>query len=316
MAIRGASLEAAGTPSSEARLTLTMDGDPGATASPGGRPGGDPDDVPGLGASLFALRDAGRRLAQAHLDLLRVEMAAAGREIGIVVGLAIAALVLALLMAALLYSGFWLFEGEWLFGSIAWGLVHGMLFTIAIITGIGLDLAGAWRGAWPRGFLVGLAVAILLGLLFASNVLRQAAVDAGSALEPSLAIEPAALPTLVGLVTGAVVLGVVGLLVGWRQHLDGRGIAGMAVAGAFLGAIVGTILGSVTFDIQGAFAVSITIGLITWIVAAAALAAMRGFDPMHRYSPLIPRGTITLAQETQEELTAEWVRLRQRTARR
>ena len=60
------------------------------------------------------------RLINAHLGLLKAELAVTGREIGIIIALAIGALSLALLIVTLLYTGTWLFLGEWLFGSIGW----------------------------------------------------------------------------------------------------------------------------------------------------------------------------------------------------
>ena len=147
------------------------------------------------------------RLLTAHLELLKAELAVTGREIGLIVGLALAALSLALLIVTLVYTGTWLFLGEWLFGSLGWGVLHGTLFTIAIIVPIALNLAGGWFGAWVRGLLIGLLVTIGLSLLFASNLARSAAVAAGDQLEVSLALEPAVLPSLVGLVTGGLVVG-------------------------------------------------------------------------------------------------------------
>ena len=38
----------------------------------------------------------------------------------------------------LLWVGGFLFLGEWLFGSIGWGLAHGLLFGIGLIVALGL----------------------------------------------------------------------------------------------------------------------------------------------------------------------------------
>jgi hypothetical protein len=253
-------------------------------------------------------RGSFQRLLDAHLELLRAELAVAGRELGIIVAMAIAALVLAALAITLLYVGTWLFLGEWLFGSIGWGVLHGVLFTVACIVPIGVDLGGGSASAWSRGLLTGVIVTILLSILFASNVLRDAAVSVGQQLEASLLIEPALLPTLVGLVTGGLVLGLVMLVIGLRVGAAFR----LMTIGIVLGVIVGAILGSVTFDTKGAVAVSLTLGLIAWIATTIAIAARRGFDPASRYDRLVPRESIAAVESTKEYLLQQWQRQRRR----
>jgi hypothetical protein len=244
------------------------------------------------------------RMLDAHIALLRAELAVVGREVGIIVGLGLAALVLAILILVLLYVGTFLFLGEWLFGSMGWGILHGTLLTAALITGIALNLAGGWMGAYGRGFLVGLATAIVVGLVFASNVLRDGAVAGAEAIEPSVPLHPNLLPTLVGLVVGAIVLGVIALSAAWRTTWRVQALAGGLVVGALFGAI----LGSAVFDNPGAAAIAVTIGLLVWILAAVALAARRGFDPEARYARLVPRESIDSFERTREFLTQQWER--------
>jgi hypothetical protein len=248
------------------------------------------------------------RLVNAHLDLLKAELAVTGREIGLVIGLVIVAISLALLMVSLVYTGTWLFLGEWLFGSLGWGVLHGTLFTIALLIPIGLNLAGGSVGAWGRGLLAGLLVTVVFSALFASNVLREGAVRAGQQLEASLALEPALLPTLVGLVAGAVVFGLALFIVGLRAGAAFK----LLVAGLALGAMVGAILGSVEFDLKGAIAVGLTIGLVAWIGISVLLASRRGFDPAARYDPLVPRESIAAIEGTKTFLMKQWERQRSR----
>ena len=65
----------------------------------------------------------------------------------IIAGLGFAALTLALLTLVLVYVGTFLFLGEWLFGSMGWGILHGTLLAGALITAVVLNLAGGWMGA-------------------------------------------------------------------------------------------------------------------------------------------------------------------------
>jgi hypothetical protein len=285
------------------RPTLTLDRETHDSASGGTRQ--DDAGTPGLGEAIKGVRDQASRLIQAHLALLRAELSIVGRELGIIVGLGVAALMLAVLLLILLVVGGLLFLGEWLFGSMGWGLIHGTLLLLALIAGIGLNLAGGWMGAYTRGLLVGVVVTVLGSVLFASNVLREAAVWAGRELEPILPLEPALLPTLAGLVAGAIVFAVIMAV---AARAAGAPLGSMLAAGLVLGAIVGAILGSVTFDIQGAVAVSLMLGLAAWPVTAALLAASRGFDPEGRYGALVPRASISAAQETREYLMTEWRR--------
>lgn len=261
-----------------------------------------------LGESIFRARDAATRLGRAHLALLQAELAVTGREIGIIIGLAIAALSLALLIIGLLYTGTWLFLGEWLFGSIGWGVLHGTLFTIAFIVPIGLNLGGGWGGAWGRGLLAGLLVTVGLSILFGTNLLRNGAVMAGDALEASLSLEPAILPTLVGVVAGALVVGLALFILGLR----GGQAFKLLLSGALLGAAAGAILGSVVFDLAGAVAVGLTFGLIAWIGVTILIAYRRGFDPAARYDPLVPRESIAALEGTKVYLSKQWERQRRK----
>lgn len=277
----------------------------GGTPGDGGSAGGSSEE-PGVFEAVRQLRDGGRRLADAHIELLRAELTIAGRELGIVIAMAVGILALAIVAGLLLVIGTSLFLGEWLFGSMAWGIVHGVLFFVAIIVPLALDLAGGRRDAFARGLVTAVVVTLLLWLLFASNVLRDTAVNVGRSLEASLAIEPAFLPTLVGLVAGAAVLGVVLLVLGLRQG----GALRLLIAGALVGAVIGAILGSVTFDTKGALAVALTIGLIAWIAVTVLVAVRMGFDPEGRYEAMVPRESMAMAEDTKAFLERQWRRQR------
>ncbi|CAN5561930.1 hypothetical protein BH23CHL8_BH23CHL8_27750 [soil metagenome] len=265
-----------------------------------------------MGEAFTGVRESLKRLIETHVALLRAELSRAGRELGIIVGLALAAVVLATLLGVLLFVGTFLFLGEWLFGSMGWGLVHGTLVTLALITGIGLNLAGAWMGAYARGFLWGAAATIVLSLIFASNVLRTGAVTLARESEDAIALHPDLLPTLVGLVVGAVVFALLAAAAGWRLGSASASVGPLVVAGLVAGAIVGAILGSVQFDNPGAVAISLVIGLLTWMAVSVALAAGRGFDVEGRYAPLVPRQTIAAFEETRDFVMRQWHRQKRR----
>jgi hypothetical protein len=253
-------------------------------------------------------------LVQAHIDLLKAELAVAGRQLGVIVGMALAILVLAVLTGLLIVIGTCLFLGEWLFGSMAWGILHGSLGFIALAVPLALDLAGGWRGATARGIGAGLLVTLLLWLLFASNVLRDAAVRAGEAIAPSFAIEPAIWPTVVGFLVGGLIVGIGALVMLGRSGTGPRGRQLLAVVAALavVGGLVGAILGSVTFDTKGALAIALTIGQLTWIGVMVVVAVGRGFDPEARYGALKPTESIAMAEETKTFLERQWRRQRRK----
>jgi len=247
-------------------------------------------------------------LVTAHVDLLKAELAVTGHDLAVILGMVVAALCFVVVTLLLIAIGTFLFLGEWLFGSMAWGILHGTMFLVLLCVPIGVNLAGGSASATVRGVMTGLAVTLLLWIVFASNVLRDAAVRAGDSLEASIGLEPALLPTLVGLVAGAVVLGLMLAIVGSRRAMGVRlGISGLA-----LGAIVGALLGSVTFDTKGALAVSLTIGLLTSIVVILLVAVRQGFDPERRYERLVPRESIAMAEESKKFLMRQWRRQRRK----
>ena len=57
---------------------------------------------------------------------------------------------------------------------------------------------------------------------------------------------------------------------------------------------------------------AIMVGLITWIVAGAILAARRGFDPEARYADLIPRESIAAFERTKDYMSEQWERQKDR----
>jgi hypothetical protein len=128
------------------------------------------------------------------------------KRVAALAGVAIGAAIFAGLLLAI---GLPLFLGEAIFGSIGWGLLHGVLVLIAITVAAGLLAGGIkeTRIAWAllAGFVAGLAVSIILGTGI-SNLAWSAAGDN---------LLPLAAPDVRPLATALVVTPVVfGLLAG------------------------------------------------------------------------------------------------------
>jgi len=182
-------------------------------------------------------KDAALALVRAHIDLAKAEASEIGGEVKVVaaaIGLALGALIL---IAFLLPIGLFLFFGEWLFGSIGWGVLHGVELLILVGTTAVLGALGAGRIArsMALAFLAGTLVAILFGTN-APNLLYTAIADQfGAGVDPGVAA------FVVGAAIGGVLFGLIGLLVGARN-----GTAKGAFGGLFAGAMLGAVLGSVS----------------------------------------------------------------------
>ncbi|MEA2623249.1 MAG: hypothetical protein QOH61_2159 [Chloroflexota bacterium] len=249
------------------------------------------------------------RLIAAHRELLSAEVGRAVNEVKIIAALIGVAVVLALLALILVYVGTFLFLGEWLFGSMGWGILHGFLLTIAFVVPIGLNLAGGSVGAWGRAFVLSVVIAVVLGLIFAWNVLRNAAVWLGQQLQPGIGIEIGFLTWLSAAVVGALILGALLLIVGLVTH---RAAVILLVVGLVLGFLGGALFGYITFDTQGAAAIAVTIGLILWIALSAVLALRAGIDPKARYDKLVPRESMAQLSATRAYLEQQWQRQRKK----
>ncbi len=99
---------------------------PGADAS-----SSDPQPV-GLRAQLAAVVAAARRLLASHVELAKAELGEIAAEIGRVALLAGIAFVALLVAAFLVPIGLLLFLGEWIFGSIGWGVLLGGTGLVAV----------------------------------------------------------------------------------------------------------------------------------------------------------------------------------------
>ncbi|MBA2276057.1 MAG: hypothetical protein H0W00_05075 [Chloroflexi bacterium] len=177
--------------------------------------------------------------------------------------------------------------------------LHVTLLSMAAVMGVLGLLAGLRAGI--VGAVGGLLAGAIIGALF------------GYALGgDSLA---SAYPMLAGALAGLIVIGTLGLLVGGKAGGARGALTGLALGG-ILGVILGAIFGAVTFDLRGAVAVGVTLGLLAWLAFQAALAAREGIDPMKRFGKLVPSETMAAADETRSWLGQEWKRQRSKLTKR
>jgi len=228
------------------------------------------------------------------VDLAKAELAVIvedAKYVAVQVGVALALL---LYIGLLVPVGMALFMGEWIFGSMGWGILLGALFSAA--TAVALILSALrispryLAGTLVIAVLVGLAVGTVLGLAWPNAA--YAAI--GTSLVPG--VEAGVRPLLVGIALWAVVLGLLGVLAGARVGGPGGAIGGL-VAGALLGALVGAFT-AISFSLQVGAALGVTTALIAWPSLAAL--ALRGYDPAELKRRFVPQASIDAARETMD----------------
>ncbi len=247
---------------------------------------------------LLATRDAAMALGRAHIDLGKSELGAIAGEIGrlaALVGLAIAALILAGLLVGI---GTALFLGEWLLGSMGWGVLHGFLLLTGIAVAALLLAVDVDGGRIGRSFLGAVILAVVVGVALGLQLPNEAYAAMGESAR--LNITEGERPLVVGLLFGALV----GALIGFAAAIR------IGSAGARVGAIVGlTVLGllagavsAITFSPQVGAAVGITLGYLAWIALMGIDIARRGVDFEDMKNRFYPTQSIETGKETLEWL--------------
>jgi hypothetical protein len=237
-------------------------------------------------------------LVRAHVDLARTELASIAGQIGRAAALAGCAIALVALAGLLAVIGTTLFLGEWLLGSLGWGVLHGILLCVAIAVAAGLLAVGVTGNRIARSFVIGIAVAVVVGVALGLEWTNQAYAAAGESAR--LNLESGVRPLVVGLLVGALI----GILIGFAGAVrvdSGGGRLGVIVGLAVVGALVGA-FSAITFGPQAGAAVGITIGYLTWIALMGVDVARGGIDVEGLKERFYPAQTIDTGKETLEWL--------------
>jgi hypothetical protein len=268
-------------------------------------PAADDERGPGLGAQFGRTRASFSRLLRAHVDLARAEKDEIVDQLKVLAAMAGVVFVLALLVGNLLYIGGFLFLGEWLFGSMGWGLAHGVLFAAAMIVVLVTAILGASARVAVTSFALALVLTIGIAVLLWSNVIHFGLESVARQL-----VAPFNTGEALAFIIGAVIFGLLMLvvLVRVRDSFSGKRGLAMALGGLLIVALVGGILGFVlgsTWTIAPAMGFAITVGLILWI--AIHVGRTRGdLDPTERFARLKPQQSIDAANETKAWLEEQW----------
>jgi hypothetical protein len=260
---------------------------------------------PGLREQIGATFGAGKRLLTAHIDLAKAEAADIAGSVGRMVGLFAVAFVLVLFATTLLAIGGVLFLGEWLFGSIGWGVLLGtvLLIDLALVAALmALDVSGSRIGG---SFVIAVAVGVVVGLVLGLDLTHRGwealAANVASQFDPLERTRNLAVGSLA--VIGAILGLIFGLRAGGRDGIIKRAVIG-AIVGLLVGAFLGW-LGSITIGAQLGAAIGVLVALIAWPVLAGRDLARSGVDGEALKNRFMPSETINLTKET-----IEWVRAR------
>jgi len=272
----------------------------GASAPPapptGDPPAGDP---PGIRAQVGATFEAVKRLINAHVDLAKAELADIVDEVKRMVGLFAVAFAMVLLVGMLFLVGGLLFLGEWLFGSIGWGVLLGSLLLLDIaLTAVlvALDVSTKRVGT---AFGVAVLIGVAIGLVMGFDLTHRGWTALGDSVAPQF--DPNTRAVLLAMGITAAVGAVIGLVSGLRA---GSGAGGQLVGGAIAGVLLG-LLTVISIPAQVGAALGVLIALIAWPALAGRDVMRSGIDGEALKKKFTPEATIELTKET-----IEWVRER------
>ena len=259
-----------------------------------------PDQPPGLREQLGSTFAAGKRLFRAHVDLAKSELSEIVDEVKRMVALIGAAIGILVLAGLLFAIGLFLFLGEWLFGSIGWGVLLGtlLLVDVAVVAVLlALDVEGR---RLATSFVIGAIVGGIVGVVLALDLTHRG----WTALADALAsyYDPATRTVLLAIGASAAVGAILGLL---NRMAGGLSDAfGGIVAGAVIGAIIGLVT-VISFPPTAGAALGVLVALVVWPVLAARDVMRTGVDGEAIMKKFTPDETIGLTKET-----IEWVRAR------
>jgi uncharacterized membrane protein YqjE len=257
-------------------------------------------DAPGLREQVGRTRASGVRLVRAHVDLAKAELGEIvdnAKRLALYLGIAIALVLFAGMLASI---GSILWIGEWWFGSIGWGVLLGTELFIAIAISLVMVGLGTGAGGQVRAVVIGLVVAVVIAVLLGLNLPNRGWTALADGL--AVAVRPEWRILALAVPIPAIVLAVIGLVVGILTRAGAGGAIGLAILGAIIGAALGA-LSAITYGSEVAAALGVAIGLAVWIVIGAL--AARGISMTALKERFYPDETVDTTKET-----IEWVRER------
>ena len=269
---------------------------PGSPPGPTPPPGGPRRPPPGLRDQLGSTFDAAKALVVAHVELGRAEAGQIAGEAGRVAAAAGIAIGSAIFAVFLLVIGTMMWFGEWILGSIGWGVLHGVLLLISVGVVAVLAALGVAARRIVGALVVGIIVGVIVGLIFGYNLPNRAYTAIGESL--NLGVDPAYRPLVVGVVLWMLIGLVVGIVAAFRMTSSRFAtIAGLVVFGFLFGAFT-----SITFEPQVAAGIGIAVAYVAWIALMALDVSRTGIDIEALKARFTPTQTIETSKETLEWL--------------
>jgi hypothetical protein len=255
---------------------------------------------PGLRAQFGATRLAAIGFVRAHIDLAKAELDDIKGEVGRAAALGGLALAVVLFASLLAGIGGILFTGEWIFGSIGWGVLLGVELLLAIavtavlvalrVPGLGKDVALA--------FVLGLVVALVLGFELPNRLFTLI----GDAALPG--VDPAVRPLLAGVALLAILGALAGAVTGARLAGGAGGLVGGLVGGALAGALTGAFL-AISFGLRVGVALGFAVFYVAWPALMGLRTQRQGIDMEQLKARFYPATTIETTKES-----IEWAKAR------
>ncbi len=252
---------------------------------------------PGLGEQLGKTGRAAAALAKAHVDLAKAEASEIGREGGRLAGLVAAAVGLVLIAVILAIIGTSLFLGEWLLGSLGWGVLHGVLLFVTLAVALVLWGLRVEPVRIARALAVGVVVAVLTSVILGLGLANQSYARIGESI--GLAVDPASRPLILGMALGAIVGLILVIIIAARATAPNWFVA--IAGGIVLGVVVG-VFTSISFGFQIGTGIGITGGYLTWVGLMGLDVSRTGIDVDGLKARFIPTMTIETSKETLEWL--------------
>ena len=195
--------------------------------------------------------------------------------------------------------GLCLTMGEWLLGSMGWGLTHGVLFLVAAAMAAVLAAIGVPGRRIGRSLVGALVVGVVLAIVLGLDALNGLYAAIGD--RAATTIEPGIRPLVIGIVVGVLLGLVVGLVSAATMLQSGGARTGAVVVAVLAGLAVGAFT-SITFETRVGAALGITSGLVTWMVLMGVDVARSGVDVTALKDRFTPTQTIETSKETLEWL--------------
>ena len=238
-------------------------------------------------------------LVMAHVELARAEVGAIAGQVARLAALGALAFVLVVFAVFILVIGVSLFLGEWLLGSMGWGVLHGFLLFVSIALAAVLLAVGMSERRVIGALVVALMIGIVSSVVFGLALLNQLYTAIGDAAQT--AVDPGIRPLVIGVLLGGLIGLVIGIITALRMSGSGGGRfvawAGLTVLGVAIGAFT-----AITFSPQVGVGIGIALGYLSWMALMALDIRRTGIDVQGLKDRFTPVQTIETSKETLEWL--------------